>query len=207
MKPETIETERLALNGWIATVHGMGSAPLTKKDFPQESWRIISSLVHHNKHNPLVQHAVKQNPDLIPRGYAILSVLYGAYTGEPNKIGMLKDFVNMLGKDLVEEELAVLAYAKTKSVGSFFPELFKTLEMIHEVYSAEHFPLMVLPPTPYQAYTLFVIHHQDLIGKDMRPEELFGHLSVSDSKFQKFLTLANPKHPKPPQPKGSETLH
>lgn len=196
MEPENILQERAVLQDWANTVHGRGhGGALSRSDFLQTSWDALSGLVRWNKQNPLIKEAVKAYPDLIPRAFTILSVLYGAYTAPPEKIALLKDFIALLDKDLIEEEMVICAYAKTNGAGAFFPELGKTLEMIHAVYGAEHFDLTVLPPTPYQAYALYVLNCTDFSERTMGTEELFGHLSVINSKMKKGLALAQTSAP------------
>jgi hypothetical protein len=196
MTPEHIAAERAVLKSWINAVHGTKSDEvLTRQNFLHGSWDGIANLVRWNKQNPLIQESVQQYPDLIPAGFTILTMLYGVYTYEPTKRSVLEDFVALLGKEPIEEELKVAAYAKTHSVGSFFPELSGLMPLIREVYAAEHFDLAVLPPTPYQAYALFVLNHGELLGKKISAEELFGHLSVHDSMMKKIFALAKPTNP------------
>jgi hypothetical protein len=198
MGTDDISTGQKSLENWLMKVYGVGrlyDEPLTRQEFLHASWNAFADLVHWNKQNPLIKESVKQYPDLVPRCFAILSVLYGTYTYEPRKSALLRDFIALLGSDLTEEQLEVIEYTQQGTPGSFFPELGKLLAQIHEVYSAEHFNLSVLPPTPYQAYAFFVLNHPDLIGKVMSPEELFGYLSAGDSQMQKLFTLMGDKDP------------
>jgi hypothetical protein len=193
MTPEHIAREHDALKSWINMVHGPKSdEALTRQAFLRESWDGIASLVHWNKQHPLVQESVRQHPDLIPRGFAILTMLYGVYTYEPTKRAVLNDFVTLLGNEPIEEELKVMEYAKTQRMGSFFNELSKIMLFIGKIYRAPHFELALLPPTPHQAYALFVLNHGDLLHKNISAEELFGHLSVNYSMMKKIFTLAEP---------------
>jgi hypothetical protein len=192
MTEPTTRPEQETLLSWIDTVYYLrGGEHLTKETFLHGTWQVLSSLVRHNKANPFIQEAVRRHPDLIPRGFAILSVTYGAYASEPKVRSILRDFVRMLECDLLEKEVnaCVYAYARAKEGGAFFPELHGVLEKIRAIYSAEHFRLDALPPTMHQAYALYVLNNQDKLGKGMSQEELFGHLSVSDSKMRKSIEL------------------
>lgn len=205
MTPRIVAVEQAKLYKWIDFVYPKEPLSRSRKDFLQDSWRRIANLVHYNRDNELVRDAVHRYPDLIPRGFVILTILYGAYTSPPGTASILKDFVAMLGKDLTEEELSVCAYAKKVEEGSFFPELFTVMEKVRKVYGEEHFSLTVLPPTPYHAYSMYVLNHSELLEKDVGHEELFGHLSVSDSQFRKIYAFA--KRPDPPETRGNQTLH
>ncbi|MDO8521224.1 MAG: hypothetical protein Q7S52_03850 [bacterium] len=209
MTPDAILAGQTALRNWIDGVHERhGSEPLSKEEFLQESWRVIAGLVHYNKQNLLIRHAVREHPDLVPRAFTILSVLYGTYTAPPSKIAVLMDFVAMLGKDLAAEESSVCAYAKESGAGSFFPELFKILETIRKIYGAEYFSREALPPTLYQAYVIYVLNHTESLKKDVSTQELFGYLSADDSKMRVVVALAKPPDTSPPpESSAGHTLH
>lgn len=164
--------------------------PMLNEDFLKVSWQTLADFVRWNKENPLVRHAVKMYPDLIPRAYFLLTLKYNAFGYVPTKYALTKDFIGMLGDDLIETELELMEYAKTKK--EIFPGLSRIMPVIREVYDAEHFRLDVLPPTPHQAYAVFVLNHSEKILKGVSPEELFGILAVIDSRLQKlFSVIAN----------------
>lgn len=190
MKPLSVQVEKASLEKWINTVHGGTSNDyLTKECFLSASFDAISSLVHFNKSNLLVQEAVRTHPDLIVRGFTILSVLYGAYSMQPRKYSVIKDFVSMLDGDLIEEELRVSDYAKRVGKTSFFPQLSSVLETIREIYDAEHFPLEVLPPTSHQAYALYVLNRRHLLEKEISKEEIYGHIATLWSGMSTALSI------------------
>lgn len=164
-------------------------APLMPEAFLHRAWDVLSRFVHWNKQNPLIRDAVKRYPDLIPRGYHILTVLYNAYGYVPPTKALLKDFVNeILDDDLDEYELRVYEYAKYPRNG-FLSGLSEVMPMIREVYGAKHFNLEVLPPAPYHAYVFFTLHHQEKIGQRITPEECFGILSIHDSQMKEIFKL------------------
>lgn len=170
---------------------------IARTDFLKTVWEALGSFVHYNKTNALIRHAVKAYPrSLIPHAYAILTIQFGAYTYEPKRAAILKDFVQMLDQDLVEKELSVCAYAASRN-GSFFPGLHNFMEDIRGIYGGEHFPTEVLPPNPYHAYALFVLNHPKLLETKLSPEALFGHLAVMHSKMTKALGLCTKGKKKP----------
>ncbi len=189
MNPEEILFARLALQGWIDSTHGLrGQERFTKENFLHGTWRTLASIVQWNKGNPLVQSSVREYQDLVPRAFTILTIRYGAYCGEPKKYSVMRDFVALLGKDLVEEELGACTYARgTES--PFFGRLVKILDQIREIYGAEHFRLDALPPTPYHAYVLHALNSTDTLWRAQSNEELFGYLAVYDSMMYKTLQL------------------
>ena len=156
-------------------------------------WRALSSFTLNNKANSLVQDAVYKldHGDLIPRTFLILSILYGSYGYEPDEVSILKDLVRMLGDDLDEEELRVLEYAGTKT-HTFFPELRFVWKTIREVYGTKEFDLALLPPTPYHAYSLFVLNRPEIAFSPAPLDAVFGVLTGLNHHMQKVVTLASP---------------
>lgn len=210
MTPDAIATEQTALRGLIDAVYERNGEPLSKKDFLSDSWHAIANFVRYNKENLLIQEAVRQYPDLILRTFVVLSVLYGAYTYAPRKVVVLKDFVAMLGKDLMQEELRVCTYAKTKGAGSFFPELSRAWATIQEIYGAERSRSEALPVTPYRAYALYVLNHSGLLGKNISPEEISEHLSADEGKLRQIVAHIKSSGPEPESAfvlPGNRTLH
>ena len=155
----------------------------------------MASLVRYNKENPLVLAAVRRYPDLIPRAFVILSVLYGLYSSPPSKLGVVKDFAGMLDKDLDENEARVRAYAKIRRGGTFFSKLSKVWEMIRAIYSSEHYIPGALPPTPYHAYALYVLNNSELLEQNISTEELFSRMVVHHSGMKKIAEIARTSTP------------
>lgn len=168
--------------------------PMNKADFLHDLWSALGSFVHHNKQNSLIQNAVYklEHGDLIPRTFLILSVLYGSYGHEPDRVGILKDFINMLDKDLDEEELRICEYAQGKS-DAFFPELSRVWIHIREIYGAAEFDLAVLPPTPYYAYSLLVLNRRQFVLGNINLATMFGALSILYHQMQNVLKCTQPK--------------
>jgi len=188
---DTARTQKEELKEWVRFMHGTGvNDVLSKSDFLRDSFEALASLVHHNKHNSLIQDAVRQYPDLIPRGFTILSVLHGVYTTEPTKKAVMRDFVNLLDEDLIEKELMVCTYARSNKTGAFFPQLVHVLDTIRDIYDAEYFSLQVLPPTSHQAYVLYVLNCADLLCKKVSKEEIFGNLAVCHARLNKVIDLS-----------------
>ncbi len=171
--------------------------PLLRDEFLHRSWEVLNSFTRYHKRNPLIAHAVKMYPDLVPRAYLILTSLFGTFTYLPSERDILRGFIDMLDGDLDEKELSVGEYVKDKENG-FFPGLFPLMQKIREVYGAEHFNRDVLPPTPYHAYALIVLNHPEKITGEVSQEELFGLLAFHDSQLYKMLALAErrPTDPK-----------
>jgi hypothetical protein len=165
----------------------IGSQPMLSENFLKQSWEILGNFVHWNKSNPLLQRAVKTYPDLLPRCYFILTASFDAFGYMPTKLALAKDFIGMLNDDLVETELRVCEYAKTKK--GIFSGLSHVMPMIREMYGTEHFCLDVLPPTPHHAYVIFVLNHKEKIRTGVSLEELFGILAVHDSQLRKIFSL------------------
>lgn len=162
--------------------------PLVPEEFLHRTWDVLSRFVHWGKQNRLIQDAVKRYPDLIPRAYHIITVLYNAYGYVPHTKALLKDFIEILDDDLDEHELRVYEYAKYPKNG-FLPGLSRVMPVIREVYGAKHFSLEVLPPSPYHAYVLFTLNHQGDIKREVSPAELFGILSIHDSQMKEIFRL------------------
>jgi len=189
LSTNNVHLQKNELKDWVRTVFGHEpNKVLSKEDFLRDSFRAIATLVHHNRHNPLIQEAVRQYPDLIPRGFTILSVLFGSFTTEPTKHAIARDFVNLLGDDLIDKELAVCTYAKEAKASAYFPQLVQALNTIRDIYDAEYFSLLVLPPTSHQAYVLYVLNCQNLLQKKVSKEEVFGNLAICHAKFQKAVS-------------------
>lgn len=207
MDQETRRIEELKLFRWIERVHEFPEEePMDRRGYLHTSWSAIDGFIRLNRTNGIAQVGVREHPDLISRLYAVLTVLYGAYTAQPMLSTMLRDAIPMLDKDLAEEELRVWSYAKTcvPSGGSFFLELFHMLEMIRDVYGAKHFRLEALPPTPHHAYALLTLHRADLLERDLSREELFGHLSTLDARLKyAAMHVRQPRGLPPDAPRGS----
>lgn len=192
MEPSDIPSLKAGLRNQLFLIYGAtGGETMTKAKFLHELWNAIASLVQHNKDNSLIWSAVRklERGDLIPRAFLILSVQYGACSSEPFKIEVLKDFIDMLDKDLEEELLNVCIYAEGKK-RSFFPELHQAWKNIQEVYGAAEFSCSVLPPTPYYAYSLLALNSPNDILHKTRHAKLFGELSVLQYNMQEISKLA-----------------
>lgn len=160
MSNANVSSDKQQLVDWITVQCGeLRSKAITKEKFLHDLWSSICATTQWNKENPLIQNAVfdQEVAGLIPRSFVILSILYGSYSGEPNRLSMLKDFIDLLERDFDEEELVACSYAKNKT-DVFFPELHLVWENIRKVYGSPDFNLEVLPQTPYHAYSLFVLN-------------------------------------------------
>ena len=147
--------------------------PIPKEEFFQEFWRILTSFVHHQKANPLIAAAVKEHLDLIPRTYAIISVLYGAFTYQPSRFDLLSAFVGMLDKDLVEEELKATEYAfARKPEGMYFPGLAIILQNVHHLYGSIEYKSEDLPPSPYLGFTFLALNYPPLFDSHANLETI-----------------------------------
>lgn len=164
---------------------------LTKENFLKETWRVMSSFVHHNKRNLLIQYAAREYPNFTCRAYVILSIRFGKFGYEPTMRSVLDDFVDMLDKDFDEVELGACTYAERKYALSFFPELYALREMINVVYGAKYFDLSVLPPTPHHAFVLIANNCPELLLNKTSPEALYGHMQVLARKIDELHSLVS----------------
>lgn len=189
-------TGREDLLTWISLVHGERGAPFfEQKAFLERTYDSMSLLVHYNKGNALIQKSVQACPYVIPRIFTLLSILYGAYTHEPTKISLLKDFVGLLDTDLVEQEICITEYARNTKVPGFFPELSQIYETIQEVYCSGRYSLHVIPPTPYHAYVMYVSQYYSLLGANPSAEEVFKRLVIVDGKWQEIVSYVDKSNP------------
>lgn len=177
----------------IVKIYGHRGNPIPQEKFLSHSWDMLGSFVHYQKNvTPLIHEAVKKYPDFTARGYTLLTILYGAFPYEPSDSDILNEFVDLLDKDLVEEEIAVSMYAKKCSkIGSYFPGLIEVLKGIEHVYGAEYFDINILPPTPYLAYAMFTLNNKDSIDKKYSHEEIYGKLAVLHGKMSKVFRIVN----------------
>lgn len=165
--------------------YGFRGGLIERKDFLHTAWAEISSLIQRERNTALVHEAVKEYTDLIPRAYVLLTLQYGAFAGEPDIIGILKDLVELLDRDLTEEEMRICEYARQVKF-PYFHGLIETWEGIQHVYRAKYFDLKALPPSPHIAYALLTLNDAECIGKKMSPEEMFGKLSVFNEKMHEI---------------------
>lgn len=184
------QSSKEALYHYIDLVYGHYREPILKEVFLQRTWEIICSLTRHNREHPLIQESVREYRDLCARAYVLLTVLYGAFSHEPSTTSILKDFVRLLGKDLIEEEMKFCAYAE-KATAPYFPGLLETWQDIQHVYQKKYFSLSVLPRTPHLAYVLYTLNNAKAIGKTTSPEEIFGTLSVMHARMNEVLSIAH----------------
>jgi len=163
------------------------SIPMQKKNFLQELWHTLGLFTQHNRGNSLIQSAVLnlENGDLVPRTFVILSIQYGSFSCEPDKKNILKDFVEMLNKDLDEEELRVCKYAEGKDY-SFFPELHTVWNNICTLYNKNEFDLAMLPPTPHYAYAFLALNRPKTFS-ELHGATLFDELSLLEQQMQKVV--------------------
>jgi hypothetical protein len=178
MNPLNVEPLRAVLMDRLLFQYGeLRGEQMSKATFLHDLWRSLSSFTLNNKANSLVQDALcrTEHDDLVPRAFLILSVLYGSYDSARDEMSPLKDFIGMLGKDLDEEELRILAYAERK-VHCFFPELRFVWRTIREIYGAEEFDLALLPPTPYHAYSLLVLNRPEIAFSPAHHDAVFNIL-------------------------------
>jgi hypothetical protein len=195
MGTANVEPLKAVLRNQLLIQYGeLRSEPMKKANFLRDLWRALASFTQNNRENSLIHSAVLklEHGDLVPRAFLILSVLYGSYNYEPEETSILKDFISILDEDLDEEELRVCIYAN-KKVHAFFPELHRLWQNIREVYGMEGFDLRGLPPTPYYAYSLFVLNRPEDIGRNLRRTTLFGELSILHHQMQKIFTVATPE--------------
>lgn len=150
---------------------------MEKQNFLKELWQLLGLFLRMTRHEPLINDAVGrlENKDLLLRAFHILSILYGSFEDPPHKLPILREFIDMLDKDLDEIEIDTCVYAKTKTSG-FFPELIVLSQNIRTVYGTKEFATELLPPTIYQAYTLLTLNRpQDILNKTSHAK-LFGEI-------------------------------
>lgn len=139
------------------------SVPIPRTEFLRTFWDTLARFTHHQKHNDLIQCAVLDHLDLIPRTYAILCVLYGAFTYEPTKYQLLSSFIDLLDKDLVEEELKVSEYARQQKPDTmYFSGIAEIVLNIHNVYGKIEWKSEDLPPSPYLGFVFLALNHPDV---------------------------------------------
>lgn len=200
MEATNVEPLREILMGRLFSRYGeLHGEQMSKASFLPDLWRSLSSFTINNCSNPLIQEEARklEYGDLVHRSFLILSLLYGSYDYKPYKASILKEFVKMLGDDLDKKERRTLKYAEGKSHG-FFLELRFVWRTIREIYSLENACLKLLPPTPYQAYSLLVIHRPEvaLSSASLDLDVVMAILVELNSDPQKASSLKNPE-PRP----------
>lgn len=158
------------------------SLPIPRDQFLRTFWDTLARFTHHQKQNDLIQCAVLEHLDLIPRAYTILSVLYGAFSYEPTKFQLLSSYIELLDKDLVEEELKVTEYARQqKPEQMYYPGMADIVLNIHSVYGKIEWKPEDLPPSPYLGFAFLALNHpevfdprssMDAIGKALHDTHL-----------------------------------
>jgi|GEM_PF-3676145 len=187
---DSIISNKKELRDLVASIYGGDDLPLTRENFRSELWRALANVVHYNKHNPLIQHAVREYPTLICRAYSILSIRFGSFCYAPMTKSILFDFIEMLDNDIDEVELAACAYAQSqRGKKVFFPELFVIREMVHTIYNVKYFDTSVLPPTPHHAFAIIANNMPELFSSNMSPEALYGHMQVFARKFDELHVI------------------
>lgn len=171
---------------------GLHAERMSRENFLRELWQTLSIFLRLNRRDSLIHFALSQlkHGDIIPRMFTIFTIRYGSFPQAVTKGGILKEFVDMLDKDLVEEELSVYAYAKGKS-NTFFPECAVIMQNIREVYGTREFDRDLLPPTPYYAYCLLALNRRDDVLNMIEHAKLFGELYLLSRKMTKGYTLLN----------------
>lgn len=188
-----VSVSRAQLFEYAQTVYGHTSLePISRESFLHVVWSTLSSFVHFNKHNPLMQDANKRCPFFGVQSYTILTILYGTYSHEPTKIEILKDFIRLLEKDLIEEELKVIEYANTKAGRTYLGGLSQLLSKIRTIFSEPEFASEQLPPVPYHAYALLTLNHAYVIGPDVTFREIYEVISVDNDRMQNLFSLTDP---------------
>ena len=199
MNKANVPALKQVLNERIFTQHGgFRGEVLTKEIFLKSLWQHIASLVQYNRENSLVQTAVLDYPELIPRMYVLLSLLYGSYSYQPDIVSILKDLVKHLDQDLEEEELRICEYARGVGKDGFYPELSLTWTMIRRVYGAKEFGLDFLPPTPYHAYALLTLNRPQVIGSTDHAT-YFAAMADLHQSMQNVVSLTQPKYGAKPE--------
>lgn len=196
MNPLNVEPLRAVLMDRLFIQYGeFRGEQMSKATFLHDLWCALSTFTLNNESNSLVQDAMSKlrYGDLPHRAFLILSILYGSYEGERDKMEPLKDFIGMLGKDLDDEELRILAYAEGKT-HTFFPELRFAWKTIRKVYGAKEFDLTLLPPTPYYAYSLLVLNRPEIAFSPAHLDAVFDILVgfTHKSPPAKVTTTTNP---------------
>lgn len=174
--PNNTNTFKALLREQLIQIYGFRGEIIPRKDFLHHSWNGIDSFVKHQRHFPLIRDAVKEHRDFIARMHVILTIQYGAYTHEPDIVSMIKDLIDLLGKNLDKEEEKVCEYA-AQTKFPYFPGLIETWKGIEQVYSEKHLDHEVLPRTPHLAYALFTLNNAESIGRKLSSEEMFGKLA------------------------------
>jgi len=186
--PGNEQALRAMLKQELTQIYGFRGEIISREDFLHHAWNGICSFTQGHRNSPLIQEAVREHRDFCARAYVLLTIQYGAFTGEADIVAVLKDLIGLLGKDLIEEEMRICEYA-SQAKFPYYPGLIEAWEDIQYVYREKYFDLSVLPPTPHLAYTLFTLNMRESIGKKMSPEEMFGKLSVLDGRTKEIHSL------------------
>lgn len=196
MNPLNVEPLKAVLMDRLFSQYGeLRGEQMRKETFLHDLWRALSTFTLNNKSNSLMQDATRKlkHDDLPHRAFLILSIWYGSYYGERDKMEPLKDFISMLSKNLDEEELRILEYAEGKTY-TFFPELRFAWKTIRKIYGTEEFDLALLPPTPYYAYSLLVLNCPEIAFSPTHLDTVFDILVGLNHKSPpaKVTTTTNP---------------
>ena len=142
---------------------------IEKEDFFHIIWKSVDALVRYNRGNEFMQKMVRKYPDLTPRLYVTLTIMYGAFSSENSTDSLLRDAVGILCRELEEKESAAVEYSKNAhSYSRHYPGLHELWEKINDVYAKDK---SGLPPTPHQAYALLTLNCPSatkLFGQELR---------------------------------------
>lgn len=170
-------TLKALLKEYIVNTFGRRGDPIAQENFLHAVWNTTSSFTKMHRDSLLIEKAVKEHRDLLARTYLILTMQYGAFTGEPDTVSVLKDFVGLLDKDFDKKEEEICAYA-AQAKFPFFPGLVEVWRSIKSAYDTKYLDVSVLPRTPHLAYVLFTLNSEEPIGnRYMGAEEMFGNLA------------------------------
>lgn len=143
------------------------STPIPSSEFLRTFWDTLARFTHHQKNNELIQLAVREHLDLIPRTYTILCVLFGAFSYEPTKFQLLSSFIELLDKDLVEEELKATEYARQqKPEAMYFSGIAEIVLSIRNVYGKIEWKAEDLPPSPYLGFAFLALNHPNVFKQE-----------------------------------------
>ncbi len=162
---------------------------ITKSNFLSSVWESLTHLVDYHRNNELVAKAVKNNPDFVPRAFTLIVILYGAYSTQNNMASLFRDIVGLLDKDLKEEEKKVIIYSKSVQHPPFFRGLHGLWDSVNGIYANGNIGL-ILPQTPYLAFSLLALNHPEVIGKPVKVDELCERLLNLHEKMSFCLTVA-----------------
>ena len=192
MNTYDLQEQQKVLSDAALLAHGYLREQISKEQFFHSVWATISNFVHYHKHNPLIQDAVSKNRTLTPHAYTVLTILYGAYAQEPTKLDILMDFIRLLDKDLIEEELRIVEYARAKSGNVYYGGLASLLSKIREICGDPDFLSSQMPPVPYHSYVLLTLHHARLIRPDVSLPEIYFVIAQEHARMMNIFALAKP---------------